>query len=62
MKKINSMPFVKALMKQVMNTDRSGMLLIERLQLFIRKNIPEMYTGLEGRTFGRSSTGRRAYS
>ncbi len=50
-KKINSMPFVKALMKQVMNTDRSGMLLIERLQLFIRKNIPEMYTGLEGRTF-----------
>jgi len=38
-------------MKQVLNTDQGGLPLFDRLQLFVRKNIPEMYTGYDGRTF-----------
>ena len=51
MKKSSSMPFISALMKQVLNTDQGGLPLFDRLQLFVRKNIPEMYTGYDGRTF-----------
>ncbi|MGO9376982.1 MAG: glycosyltransferase [Dissulfurispiraceae bacterium] len=51
MKKSSSLPFISALMKQVMNTNQGGLPLFDRLQLFVRKNIPEIYTGYEGRTF-----------
>ena len=51
MKKINSMPFIKALAKQVLNMDEGGLTLFDRMQLFIRKNMPEIYTGYDGKTF-----------
>ncbi len=50
-KKSGSMPFINALMKRVMGADQSSLSLFDRLQLFVRKNLPEMFTGYDGRSF-----------
>ncbi|MCL5793156.1 MAG: glycosyltransferase [Deltaproteobacteria bacterium] len=50
-KKSGSMPFINALMNRVFNPSQ-GLSLFDKLNLFIRKNLPEIYNnGYEGRTF-----------
>lgn len=47
-KKASSMPFINALMKSVFNPSQ-GLSIFDKLNLFIRKNIPEIYNN--GKTF-----------
>lgn len=47
-KKAGSMPFINALMKKVFNPSQ-GLSLFDKLNLFIRKNLPEVYNN--GKTF-----------
>jgi glycosyltransferase involved in cell wall biosynthesis len=47
-KKVSSMPFINALMKSVFNPSQ-GLSIFDKLNLFIRKNLPEIYNN--GKTF-----------
>jgi glycosyltransferase involved in cell wall biosynthesis len=50
-KNVASFPFVNALLTRVLNGQNKRQPLFEKLNLFFRKSIPEMYTDYEGRTF-----------
>ncbi len=52
-RKGSSFPFINALLNRVFNgNDGKGKLpLFDRINLLIRKNIPELYTGYDGKTF-----------
>ncbi len=51
-KEIKSFPFINALMNRVFDTDHEEFSLYEKINLFIRKNIPEIYDSYDGKTFG----------
>src|SRR5208283_4790937 len=50
-KKGNSFPFINALLNRVFNSNQEKSSLFDKLNLLIRKNIPEMYSGYDGKTF-----------
>ncbi len=47
----NSFPFINALLNRVLNAGQEKSSLFDKINLLIRKNIPEMYSGYDGRTF-----------
>lgn len=47
----NSTPFINALIGRFFAVGSPRASLLERIKLFVRKNIPEMYDGYEGRSF-----------
>ncbi len=47
----NSAPFVRALIDRFFDVAPSRSSLLERIKLFVRKNLPEMYDGYEGWSF-----------
>jgi glycosyltransferase involved in cell wall biosynthesis len=50
-KKGNSFPFITALLKRVFNTQQDKSSLFDKISFLIRKNIPEVYSGYDGKTF-----------
>lgn len=50
-KRNNSFPFINALMDRVYAADQGKSTLFDRIKLLIRKNLPEMYSGYEEKTF-----------
>jgi glycosyltransferase involved in cell wall biosynthesis len=50
-KKIATFPFINALLNRVMNSGEGETSLFEKINLFIRKNLPEVYDGYEGKSF-----------
>ncbi|MBF0505750.1 MAG: glycosyltransferase [Nitrospirae bacterium] len=50
-RKGNSFPFINALLNKVFNGTQSKSSLFDRINLLIRKNIPEIYSGYDGKTF-----------
>jgi glycosyltransferase involved in cell wall biosynthesis len=50
-RKNNSFPFINALLKKVFNSDQDKSSLFDKINLLIRKNMPEVYTGYDGKTF-----------
>ena len=51
-KKMNSStPFIKALLDRFFDTGRERASFLDKVKLFVRKNLPEMYATYEGRSF-----------
>ena len=47
----NSTPFVRALIDRFFDVSQSRASLLDRIKLFVRKNLPEVYDGYEGWSF-----------
>jgi glycosyltransferase involved in cell wall biosynthesis len=50
-KKGSSFPFINALLNRVFNADKEKSSLFDKINLLIRKNIPEVFSGYDGKTF-----------
>jgi len=50
-KRIGTFPFINALLKRVMNAGEGKASFFEKMNLFIRNNLPELYDGYEGKSF-----------
>ncbi len=50
-KRNNSFPFIKSLMDRIFNANHGKTSLFDRINLFIRKNLPEVYNDYSGQTF-----------
>jgi len=50
-KKGNSFPFINALLKRIFSANQDNSSLFDKISLFVRKNIPEVYSGYDGKTF-----------
>ncbi|HUI45175.1 MAG TPA: glycosyltransferase [Nitrospirota bacterium] len=50
-KRTNQFPFINALLNRVLSADDRKSSFFDKLSLFIKKNIPEVYNGHDGKTF-----------
>ncbi|MBF0558021.1 MAG: glycosyltransferase [Nitrospirae bacterium] len=50
-KKGNSFPFINALLKRIFSANQDKSSLFDKINLLIRKNIPEVFSGYDGKTF-----------
>lgn len=50
-RKGNSFPFINALLKKIFSAHQDRSSLFDKINLLIRKNIPEVFSGYDGKTF-----------
>jgi glycosyltransferase involved in cell wall biosynthesis/predicted metal-dependent phosphoesterase TrpH len=50
-KKNNQFPFINALLSRVFGAEDRKSTIVDKINLFIKKNIPELYDGHDGKTF-----------
>ncbi len=50
-KRNNQFPFINALLNRVFNVNSGKLSLSDKINLFIKKNLPEVYDGHDGKTF-----------